>query len=122
MCCSRLVILPEKGGSNSMGKFFFCLVAVALTTAACSASDRAASRTGSVLPVQVDGKAAGVNASFATYFPNAVTAHPGDSLRFTFIDNGALHTVTLSSRVDKALASGATLQQTLSSAEALGLP
>jgi plastocyanin len=56
------------------------------------------------LPVSVDARVGGINATYDTYFPSDLTVHPGDTLRFAHVNTGAPHTVTFGTLVDAGLA------------------
>lgn len=79
-----------------------------LIIASCATPERAAPDTRSAksvaYDVQVDATTPAFNLATVTYFPNALTAHPGDRIRFTAIDRGEPHTVTLGSIADDAVA------------------
>ena len=86
------------------------LVAVcALLGAACApAPSRAPARA---YDVQVDAKATPFSISADAYFPFEVQAHPGDTVRFTAVDRGSLHTVTFGTLVDAVLAASDRLRK-----------
>ena len=71
------------------------IVAVVSVTGCKSSTNKA-----QIFKVQVDGKTTGFAATFTAYFPNAVQAHPGDTVEFTSIFTGEPHTVTLGKTVD----------------------
>ncbi len=56
------------------------------------------------IPVGVDARTDGFGASFFAFFPNEVTARPGDTVEFTSFFSGEPHTVALGTMVDQALA------------------
>lgn len=65
------------------------------TTAAASGPQK--------LTVNVDGKADKFNGAFLSYFPNAVSARPGDTVEFKNVFTGEPHTVTMGKLVDTGL-------------------
>ena len=54
--------------------------------------------------ISVDNKTDPFTSAFLAYFPNAVTAHPGDSLDFQGVFTGEPHSVTFGTLVDAGLA------------------
>lgn len=78
------------------------LAGIALTMAACSPAAAPPSRR--VYDIQVDAKATPFSLAAGLYFPHEVEAHAGDTIRFTAVDRGEIHTVTLGTLVDSALA------------------
>ncbi len=79
--------------------------AVALVAAACSKAEP--TPVPLTLAVQVDGKASTYNSTFLAYFPNELTARPGDTVQFKLVDTGEPHTVTFGTLADQALAAAA---------------
>ncbi len=77
------------------------LAAVALVAAGCARSDPSAAQSRTVLVDYNDDQFAG---SFLTYFPQVVTARPGDTVEFKQAWTGEAHTVTMGTLVDKAVA------------------
>jgi len=87
-----------------------------LMTAACNSNDsndssRSSESKGSTIGVAVDGRVSGLAASFNAYFPSTVSAHPGDTVKFTSTFTGAPHTVTFGTVVDTALKAADTAGQ-----------
>lgn len=89
---------------------------VALVTSACGSSDGSdgsAATTGpaegragqgpATLPVRVDALPEDFSASFFAYFPQALTARPGDTVEFVSDFTGEPHTVALGRIIDEAL-------------------
>lgn len=89
------------------------LAAIALLGAACGGDDDEATTTATTggeqeaaaesVTVEVDGKADDFAMGTLAYFPDAVTLHAGDTVRFHSNDTGEPHTVTLGTIVDKGL-------------------
>jgi plastocyanin len=79
----------------------FALVPVTSGTAASRHAQRAAAAQ--TFTVNVDQTPAKANESFLTYFPRAVTVHPGDTVSFHWAGNGEPHTVTLGTLADNAV-------------------
>lgn len=77
-----------------------------------------------VYDVQVDAKASSFSLAAGLYFPREVEAHAGDTIRFTAVDRGEIHTVTMGTLVDAALDALATVPAgaTRPSLESLKLP
>lgn len=71
---------------------------VSLVVSACGLVGAPAPNT---YDVSVDMKASGLNLATTAYFPSEVTAHPGDTVRFTSVDRGEPHTVTFGALIDK---------------------
>jgi plastocyanin len=72
-----------------------------LILAGCGAAPSPSS--GRAYDVQVDAKATPFSISADSYFPLALQAHPGDTIRFTAVDRGAPHTVTFGTLADGAV-------------------
>ena len=70
----------------------------AIVAAACGQIGAPAPNT---YDVSVDTKSAAFNLATTAYFPNELTAHAGDTVRFTSVDRGEPHTVTLGTLIDK---------------------
>lgn len=86
-------------------------VVAVLLLAACGGDDtttKSASSSGEkgpqTLPVDVDADTAGTSLAFTSYFPDQLTAHPGDTVEFTSHFSGEPHTVTFGTLVDTGLA------------------
>lgn len=83
------------------------------TTSASPAATTAAATAAAAKPntfdVQVDAKTPAFNLATTAYFPNALQAHPGDTIRFTSVDRGEPHTVSLGTLIDAAAAAVAKL-------------
>jgi plastocyanin len=81
--------------------------------AACGSSSSSGAQTRTV---QVDGSTDKFNAAFLAYFPNQVTARPGDTVSFKENWTGEPHTVTMGTLVETGLkaaqAAGPNAQQT----------
>jgi len=54
--------------------------------------------------VQVDGKSDAFNFEAIAFFPDSVSVHPGDTVRFHSNFRGEPHTVTLGTKIDQGLA------------------
>ncbi|MBI4201484.1 MAG: hypothetical protein HY532_00010 [Chloroflexi bacterium] len=100
-----------------MGKLLglYGLFAVLLLVAGCTSAPTA-TPTPTVPPslsfdVQIDGNADDINVAFLAYFPNELTARPGDTIRFKLVDTGEPHSVTLGTLVDDLMSFSATLCQ-----------
>ncbi|MDP9321185.1 MAG: hypothetical protein M3P16_08840 [Chloroflexota bacterium] len=77
-----------------------------------------------VFDVQIDARASSFSLAASVFFPREIAVHAGDTVRFTAIDRGEVHTVTFGKLVDAALETFAKLppgaqRPTL---ESLGLP
>ncbi len=77
-----------------------------------------------VFDVQLDARSTSFSLAASVFFPREVALSPGDTLRFTAVDRGEIHTVTFGKLVDTALDTFARLapgapRPTLTS---LGLP
>ena len=59
---------------------------------------------GATYDVQIDASTPAFNLATTIYFPNELRVHPGDTVRFTAVDRGEPHTVTLGTLVEDALA------------------
>ena len=90
-----------------MGRALVATTAVALIVAACTTPGTTTpdGGTGSSVTydVQVDATTPAFNLATASYFPNELKAHPGDTIRFTSIDRGEPHTVTFGTLIDDAV-------------------
>ena len=94
-----------------MRKLLVMVAALVVVTAACSSSNNKASTTtttasGAIrnISVQLDGKAADYNGVFTAFFPDDVSAHPGDTVKFEVPRVNEPHTVAFGTLVDKAVA------------------
>ena len=76
------------------------LTCLALIASGCGPSARPPAR---VFDIQVDAKTTSFSLAASLYFPKDVEAHPGDTLRFTAVDRGEIHTVTFGTLVDTAV-------------------
>lgn len=85
----------------SVRQFGILLAGCTVLAAACAPA--AAPRAPRVYDVQVDAKAAPFFLTAGAYFPREVQAHPGDTVRFTAVDRGEIHTVTFGSLIDAGL-------------------
>ena len=84
-----------------MRRYASLIAVLALTAAACSTGT---STTAQIHAVQVDTGGEGDFNFFAlTYFPNELTVHAGDTVRFENAFNGEPHTVTLGTLVQDLL-------------------
>jgi plastocyanin len=77
-----------------------------------------------VFDVQIDARASSFSLAASMFFPREISVHAGDTVRFTAVDRGEIHTVTFGRLVDSALETFARLspgapRPTLAS---LGLP
>src|SRR2546422_674703 len=78
-------------------------VVVALFGGACATKTKTTTTGPQTYTVQIDGKTAAFNGVFTRFFPNALSAHPGDSVKFKLTHfNGDPHTVTFGTLVDAA--------------------
>lgn len=97
------------------------LVVLAVLAAACGDDDdggtvgggdtttTAAQDGGGPVTIEVDGKSDDVPMGTIAYFPDAVTVHPGETVKFHSVDTGEPHTVTLGTIVDEGLEAGKNL-------------
>jgi len=84
------------------------LALIALVVGACGpggTGGAGGSAAAASYDVQVDNKSTAFNFEATAYFPDALTVHPGDTVRFKAIDRGEPHTVTFGTLVDAAVAS-----------------
>jgi len=80
------------------------LVALVLVAGGTAARRSAVHAAGAqTFTINVDGHNPKANESFLTYFPRAITVHPGDSVTFHYVGVGEPHTVTLGSLADNAV-------------------
>ncbi|MDP8928010.1 MAG: hypothetical protein M3O70_05370 [Actinomycetota bacterium] len=97
------------------GRFIF--VVLALVAVACGrgqeraapekterTEDQRQEQAPAVLPIQVDGTNEAREVTFLSFFPEEVTARPGDTLRFRIDFTGEPHTVTFGTLIDQAVA------------------
>ena len=56
-----------------------------------------------VFDVQIDARAASFSLAASVFFPREIPVHAGDTVRFTALDRGEIHTVTFGTLVDAAL-------------------
>jgi plastocyanin len=68
-------------------------------------SEEAAAHEPETFTVNVDGQVPDMASYVLAYFPQNVSAHPGDTVEFQWVDTGEPHTVTFGSLVDEAVAS-----------------
>lgn len=74
-------------------------------TQATTATTAAAATGPQTYTVNLDGKTDAFNGEFGTFYPNALSAHPGDTVKFALPRfSGVPHTVTFGTLVDKAVA------------------
>src|SRR5713226_4459073 len=74
-------------------------------TASASVSASPTKQAAQTFSVQLDGKTDAFNGEFGTFFPDELSAHPGDTIDFKLPRfSGVPHTVTLGTLVDKAIA------------------
>ena len=76
-------------------------------TAATTAGEQEAGEGAITIPVAVDALPEDFSASFFAYFPQAVTARPGDTVKFTSRFTGEPHTVAFGTLIDEALTAAA---------------
>lgn len=91
-----------------MRRLGFIVIVAVLVTAGCSSSSSKATSTtgggGQQFTVNLDGKTDAFNGEFGAYFPNSLSAHPGDTVKFDLPRySGVPHTVTFGTLVDKAV-------------------
>src|SRR3954447_1244369 len=97
------------------------LAVLVLVLAACSSDKKSSTSAGSgssggsaassssggggaqTLGVQVDADASDTGVAFTSYFPNELTAHPGDTVNFTSVFTGEPHTVTFGALLDQGV-------------------
>src|SRR5437016_4082469 len=91
-----------------MGRRVALIVALlALVASACAKSTTSSTPTTTAkgITVQIDGKTDKFNGIFTSYFPNALSVHPGASVTFKLPHfNGEPHTVTLGTLAEAAVA------------------
>jgi plastocyanin len=92
-----------------MKRFIALLSVVLVLTTACGGEEpeeeQARGAEGAeTLPVQVGGTNEVRTVSFDAFFPNTLSARPGDRLRFTQVFTGEPHTVTFGTLVDAGIA------------------
>lgn len=73
------------------------------TTGTTTAPATTAANGPKTLNVVVDHKSPDVASTLLAYFPNVVTAHPGDTVDFQLQETGEPHTVTLGTLADAAI-------------------
>jgi len=56
-----------------------------------------------VFDVQIDARASSFSLAASVFFPREIPVHAGDTVRFTAVDRGEIHTVTFGTLVDAAL-------------------
>jgi plastocyanin len=95
-----------------MRKALLLVALIALVATSCSskntgtaASPAASSQGPQTFSVVLDGKTDAFNGEFGTFFPDGLSAHAGDTIKWSFPrTSGVPHTVTLGTLVDKAVA------------------
>jgi len=91
-------------------KLFVMVAALVVVTAACSSSSNKASTTsttakgGGGLTVKLDGETSSYKGAFTAFFPNQVSAHPGDTVTFSVPHVNEPHTVVFGKLADAAVA------------------
>jgi plastocyanin len=85
-----------------MRKAVLCVVVAALTVGAACGSSKSSS-SAKTLKIQVDGTTDKFNGAFLKYFPNSVSARPGDTIDFAETWTGEPHTVTMGTLVETGL-------------------
>lgn len=95
-----------------MSRFCAVLAVVALFAAGCGGDDDEGATTATTgggqagaqsVTVEVDGKVGDLPMGAIAYFPEAVTLHPGDTVRFHSNHTGEPHTVTFGTVVDESM-------------------
>src|SRR5437763_15225805 len=79
------------------------IVVAAMLVVGAGCGSSGSSSSAQTRRVDVDGKADTFNAAFLAYFPNTVTARPGDTVEFKSIWRGEPHTVTMGTLVEAGL-------------------
>jgi plastocyanin len=74
-------------------------VGVAALVFVAAACGQTAAQAGTTYTVGVDGSTDEFNASFHRFFPNRLTVHPGDAIRFQRPENGEPHTVSFGTAI-----------------------
>ena len=74
-----------------------------LLIAACG-KEQGAITAAAPVTVQVDGKSAAFNFEAIAFFPDSVSSHPGDTVRFHSNFRGEPHTVAFGTKIDQGLA------------------
>lgn len=97
--------MSQEGEALIMRRVLVLLAVLALVGAACSKATKPGEAARS-LAVQVDANTAerGVAGAYTQFFPNELTAHPGDTVEFKLANPGEPHTVTLGRLVTNGLA------------------
>ena len=87
-------------------RYFISTLALgSLVVAACAPGGTGGGTSGATTyDVNVDAKSPAFNFQATAYFPDALKAHPGDTIRFKTVDRGEPHTVTFGTMVDAAVA------------------
>ena len=94
-----------------MRKLFVMVTALVVVAAACSSNNnKKASTTGTTakeaagLTVQLDGKTSAYQGAFTAFFPDQVSAHPGDTVTFSVPHVNEPHTVAFGTLANDAVA------------------
>jgi len=94
-----------------MRKLLVMVVALVVVTAACSSNNKKASTTGTTaasagggLTVRLDGETSAYKGAFTAFFPDQVSAHPGDTVTFSVPHVNEPHTVAFGKLADAAVA------------------
>lgn len=93
-----------------MRKLVVVLAVVLVVASACSSSKKKTTTSGTTatkgaqnIAVQLDGKAKDYNGVFTAFFPNDVSAHPGDTIKFDVPRVNEPHTVTFGTIINDAV-------------------
>src|ERR1041384_231590 len=83
-------------------RIFVAAAVLMLVLGACSKSKSSTGGGPTTYDIQVDGRNKDVvNSALTAYFPNTLTAHPGDTVKFAYpVNTGEPHTVTFGTLVD----------------------
>lgn len=83
--------------------FVLAIGGVATGGLVATADSTAASAEPQVFNIMIDGKVDEFNGSFFAFYPNHVTAHPGDTLVFTSVFTGEPHSIAFGTAVQPAV-------------------
>src|SRR5437870_4605456 len=87
-------------GEFMLKKIAFAAVALSLLGVACGKEGTLASR----VTVQIDGKSDAFNFLAIAFFPDVITVHAGDTVKFQSNFRGEPHTVALGTKIDQGMA------------------
>jgi plastocyanin len=99
------------GRNMSVKRLLVIAAVVSIVATACGSSKSSSSSAttaaggsgAQTYNVQVDHKGSNFNVATTAYFPDAITAHPGDTVHFTSVFTGEPHTVTFGTLVTQGL-------------------